>query len=103
MSRTQGELSRGRYDDPRPDLTEDSLLWQQLLAAAKNIDLQLYGNLHGLRCWGLRITRAASGPMRGKLVLWPGAECDASEYPELRNKYMVPYGKEIAFLIGGLT
>jgi hypothetical protein len=44
--------------DPRPDLEEDSKLWQSLLRHTWENDLpprKMHGLLHGLRCAGVRL------------------------------------------------
>lgn len=42
--------------DPRPDLTEDHLLWVGVLGFSRG-DSELFGLLHGLRCGGARLER----------------------------------------------
>lgn len=48
--------------DPRPDLREDSRLWEAVLSAAD--DPMLRGLLHGLRCAGARLERRPSGSLK---------------------------------------
>lgn len=50
--------------DPRPDLSYDSLLWQQLLTAAQDIDYRLFGALLCMRRAGTKLARNPSGSLR---------------------------------------
>ena len=52
--------SEYRYD-PRPDLSDDSFLWRQLLRLAEKHYPEVYSPLHGFRCRGSKITRYPSG------------------------------------------
>jgi len=53
--------------DPRPDLSNDSILWAQLLAAAEKVDYKLFGALRCMRMAGTGLVRTPEG----KLRLWP--------------------------------
>ncbi len=50
--------------DPRPGLSQDSLLWQQLLSAAQDIDYRLFGALLCMRRTGVKLARNPSGSLR---------------------------------------
>lgn len=56
--------------DPRPDLTNDHMLWVSVLILAKRMDPEpgttrsLFGLLHGLRCGGARLNRQPSGALK---------------------------------------
>src|SRR5688500_18187849 len=54
--------------EPRPDLTEDSAIWQRLLAAALPVDGELpdgvFARLHAARCCGARLARQPTGAYR---------------------------------------
>lgn len=72
--------------DPRPDLTSDAKLWRQLLQAARNIDANLAGTLHGFRCCGAEIVRVARGYAlawnRTRNDYWPDRISFVNDYRE---------------------
>lgn len=73
-------------NDPRPDLTSDAKLWRQLLQAARNIDANLAGTLHGFRCCGAEIVRVARGYAlawnRTRNDYWPDRISFVNDYRE---------------------
>jgi hypothetical protein len=88
--------------DSRPDLANDSQEWTRLLNMAEKINLELAGTLHGMRCCGLRLIREAEGyslrPEFNKDSKWS----NEAEYMADRNKWLVPYGKELVELLNRL-
>jgi hypothetical protein len=70
--------------DPRPDLIEDSWLWEDLFRLCLGIPQGiLYGSLHGLRCCGVRLHIGQND----LLELRPGAELDSGQFRELEQHY----------------
>ena len=69
-----GAPRNAAWADPRPDLAQDTALWEQVLEAAFQLDgddpAGLFGTLHGLRCCGARLVR----PGRGGWKIQPGAD-----------------------------
>ena len=53
--------SEHSWDDPRPDLEEDSAVWTRLLVEAEKVDGMLAGTLHGFRGVGVRLRRIVTG------------------------------------------
>lgn len=83
--------------DPRPDLTEDSILWEAFLSLAAQENQKLFEALHGFRCCGTRLVQATSGTLAGMYVLRPdidptGANAWTSqeEYETWKTKYLKP-------------
>jgi len=76
--------------DPRSDLQEDSILWQLVLACAtKYDDPMLFGNLHGFRCSGARLS------LKDKSFTFKFSdEWDNETKEEFKQKYAMPYLKE---------
>jgi hypothetical protein len=105
--------------DPRPDLTDDSKLWDELLEMTKedeNLPEGLYGSLIGMRIEGARLevknnmVKLLKGePGEGELQDWP----DLSEkeqmikwrerYAYYRGKYLLPHQKKLKFYLARLT
>ncbi len=52
-----------KWFDPRPDLSEDSPLWSEVLGEAEG-DKNLFGLLHGLRCGGGRLEVRENGSLK---------------------------------------
>ena len=76
--------------DPRTDLQEDSIFWQLVLACAtKYDDAQIFGNLHGFRCSGARLSLKDKS-----LVFKFSDEWDNETKEEFKQKYAMPYLKE---------
>ena len=77
--------------DPRIDLQEDSIFWQLALACATKYDDPLiFGNLHGFRCSGARLSLKDKS-----LVFRFSDEWDNEMKEEFKQKYAMPYLKEI--------
>lgn len=72
--------------DPRPDLTSDAELWCRLLRTAHHVDVNLAGTLHGFRCCGAEIVRAARGYSlawnRTRNDYWPDRISFVNDYRE---------------------
>lgn len=102
------QLINTTITDPRPDLTEDSVLWSRLLALAKEETEQLKGKttveqdrtgdffkvLHGFRGAGTRLKKSDSG----KYVLRPDIDptgkqawMSQQEYEQFRDRYLKPW------------
>lgn len=85
------------WDDPRPDLLDDSARWCRLLREAWHHDHDkadgLFGALHGLRCLGATLISASVGVrlVRGAI--------DEEEYADLRQRYLVPHGAQLNGLL----
>jgi len=84
----EGKTYADPCEDPRPDLEEDSALWERLLRMAYPVDGSsvrgLFWNLHGCRCGGARLVSRD-----GKLRIDPGEWAD--EYPGIRQRYLEPF------------
>jgi len=91
------ELRRGELTaDPRPDLGEDSALWACLLAWAYDEHPDLWGALHGFRCWGRRLVRR-----NGRVELTPGE--DDPDYEADRETYLMPHAGALVGLLARLA
>ena len=91
--------------DPRPDLTEDTRLWNLLLRIAQEEDYDIARILHGLRENGLRLVRGQVNWTLRPEVSDRGFESQ-EQYDNLKNKYLVPVqGKIINWLtrLGGVS
>lgn len=77
--------------DPRPDLQDDSDLWEAVLEVAKR-DPDLYGLLHGLRCGGAALARRDNGSL--KLDYNP--LLDGWQKDRLLAEWLVPNQNKIA-------
>lgn len=82
--------------DPRPDLTEDSALWDKLLMHTRAIDGNdpngLYGALDGIRCCGARLY------LDGDTLKIDGSECSAPDgrtYVGLRQQYLIKHADKL--------
>jgi len=79
--------------DPRPDLASDHELWDKVLEQSRQIDLNMCGVLHGLRCMGGRLSQ------EGKTLSFQfGNEIEWNEKFSIlyvRNKYIKPYSEKI--------
>lgn len=78
--------------DPRPDLREDSGLWEAVLTAAD--DPMLRGLLHGLRCGGCRLRQRSNGSLRPDYT----ALLDVWDEDELRTEWLEPFRQEVQSL-----
>ncbi len=86
-----------KSQDPRPDLTEDTELWQEALRVAAYTDHSVYGVLHGARCIGGKLEHT-----EGELRLLPrygdpkitgirGEE----DWEEIRSRWLLPCKEQI--------
>ncbi len=84
--------------EPRPDLKEDSKLWQLVLRTAAVRSHKVYGVLHGIRCIGGRLELNA-----GNLKLLPrygdpkvtginGKE----DWQDIRSRWLLPCKEQIS-------
>jgi hypothetical protein len=99
--------------DPRPDLTEDTVLWSIVLDVARETNPQLAANLHGFRCIGTRLKRNRRWGLVMEPIL-PGKEAgkragagvssdvsditdwkDRDDYKALAQEYLRPYHAEL--------
>jgi len=87
--------------DPRPDLREDSHLWEYVLAncrALEDVDDpgSLYGALDGVRCLGARLAI-----VNGRARLFRGA-IGEEEYEQLRRMWLEPHHEKLVRLLSWL-
>lgn len=90
-----------RLPDPRPDLAEDSELWQELLGICHRRygqNTELFEILRGMRCCGLRIKQGQTGYVLRPEIGDHGF-MDMAEYETMRDKYLVPYKQQIAEML----
>ena len=88
-----------RTDDPRPDLTEDSAQWTQLLNLAHGAaTVELREALHCLRCCGARLAWRGSA-----LYLTRGDETDDAEYGDWRQRWLMPHATVLAEVLTRLA
>ena len=88
-----------RTDDPRPDLTEDSAQWTQLLNLAHGAaTVELREALHCLRCCGARLAWHAS-----VLRLTRGEETDDAEYSDWRQRWLMPHANVLSDVLARLA
>ena len=87
------ELDKLPIVDPRPDLPEDSFIWEQLMNLAAS-DQQIGQLLFALRCHGMRLVRGNTS-----WVLRPEIRPDCFEsladYEELKAKWLIPHGQQV--------
>ena len=76
--------------DPRNDLKEDHNLWEFVLACANEYkNKNIFGNLHGFRCAGSRLSVVD----KNLNFKFPN-EWDIQIRKEFREKYAIPYLRE---------
>lgn len=85
--------------DPRPDLEEDSRLWNELLSKAASYGSQLQGILDGFRCAGTRIVRLSSGSYALRPEISETCWESKKRYEEEKQKWLVPYSKELVKML----
>ncbi len=92
------------FPDPRSDL-KDSTLWPVLFELAHEIDPELYGRLHGMRCCGTLMEKGKKNLVLRPLIDPEGNSgwIDRAEYEEVRDKWLRPYQKEIVSLLKRLS
>lgn|GEM_PF-3436479 len=85
------------YEDPRPDLAEDSHLWNELLRIAHTFhpldaekSAEFCAVLNGMRCGGTRIRAGKSGWVLRPDINPTGrvAWSSQAEYDEMKEKYL---------------
>jgi len=93
------------FCDPREDLAaenpEESYWWSWLLAEAWPVSRELAVTLHGFRCMGTRLVRTEKGFAMKPEVSERGWQ-SAEEYQAARDKYLVPYQKQLVKLLRNL-
>lgn len=92
------------FDDPRPDLEQDTNLWIKLLRGAayledREIAFRLSKRLWTMRCIGTQLKPTREGmkfiPIIEPEGLWPSQEW----FDEFKLRDLKPYKNEIQFLI----
>lgn len=99
-------LLRGKkYEDPRPDLEDDSDLWLQVIIQAEKRSLEFAQNIYDLRGYGTRIQRGKTeffiSPIiddTGTKSAWTSKEI----YLKYRDKLLGPYRQWIREILEGL-
>lgn len=92
------------YQDPRPDLEEDSNLWLQMFIDADKVSKQLVKNLWDMRVWGTRIVKGKGGYILRPEIdpdgvkAWP----DKQTYEKWRDKLLIPYKAQIGEILKNL-
>jgi len=89
------ELREVNQYDPRPDLEDDTELWQLVLKEAKKVGSQLYGNLHGYRCSGANLKRKGNNLKLITKHLIGNEWKNKQEWLKDREEYLLPYKEEI--------
>jgi hypothetical protein len=78
-----------RHKDPREDMASDRPFWVKLLTWTYKNDPELFGVLHGFRCYGTVIKR-----VKGEIEFEPRVEYDAFESEDDANsavqEWLVP-------------
>jgi len=78
------------FNDPRPDLKEDHLLWQDVLMSACKLNKELFINLHGFRIAGTTLIFAS----KNLKPIYP-KDWDEKTSNEKRKKYLIPHKDDI--------
>jgi hypothetical protein len=90
--------------DPRPDLHYDSKEWTILLIKVYAMNQDLASVLHGFRCCGLRLHRGGQGyALRPDMDPVTSKWLTKDDYLMDRDKWLLPYSKEITELLGQLN
>ncbi|MGI9862325.1 hypothetical protein SDD30_13185 [Moorella naiadis] len=88
-----------RITDPRPDIKEDSVLWEKLLNLKMvALDYDVCWLLHGFRCQGTVLVKHNDTYVLRPLVGKDGWE-SAEEYKKQRDIYLVPHRDKIALAL----
>jgi len=95
---------RSQYQyDPRPDLTEDSQLWEKILKIAEARDEKAYNILHGFRCGGAKLevknNKVIMQPRIGENHLWQSQQ----EYNKDRKEWLMPLRESIGEIFDSLN
>jgi hypothetical protein len=102
-----------RNFDPRPDLTRDTILWQQLLAGAQDVDAhsgdpeqKLYSALLYMRARGTSLQRTPSGRLALRPYIDPAgndAWTSQDEYDQEKVKVLKPVEGRLVELLGKMV
>jgi hypothetical protein len=84
--------------DPRPELKEDSGLWEQLLALAVARDEGLAEALFALRWGGSRLVQI-NGQYAIRPQIGPGCWLKKEDYEDVRDIWLAPYKEQVAELL----
>ncbi len=84
--------------DPRPDLREDSRLWEQLLALAVEMDELLAEALFAIRWGGSRLV-VINGHYAIRPQIGPGCWLKKEDYEDVRDIWLAPKKEQVAELI----
>lgn len=93
-------LGPALWEDPRPELAEDTNLWRRLLFAAYvegHDPDSLFWILQGLRCYGAALRLGKS------TAILEHGEIDAAEYAQWRAQYLAPKAGELRPLLAELA
>jgi hypothetical protein len=102
-----GTLMEGGWDeeprspllaDPRPDLKEDSRLWEQLLALAVAEDEALAEALFAMRWAGSRLV-TVNGHYAIRPQIGPGCWIRKEDYEDVRDIWLAPKKEQVARLL----
>lgn len=102
-----GTLMEGDWDeeprsplctDPRPDLHEDSELWEQLLALAVEKDEELAEALFAIRWGGSRLVMI-NGQYAIRPQIGPGCWLKKEDYEDVRDIWLTPKKEQVAELL----
>lgn len=91
------------YEDPRPDMPEDSFLWLQMFVDADRISPEFYQHLLYMRSAGTRIVTGKSGgfvirPEIGGKGTW----LNEAQYKEYAARWLAPHRNEIIKILANL-
>lgn len=76
--------------DPRKDLKRDTMFWELVLTCATAYnDKQVYGNLHGFRCYGAQLELK-----NNNLLFQLPKDLDEETKQDIKHKYVSPYVKQ---------
>lgn len=84
--------------DPRPDLREDSKLWEQLLALAVEMDGALAEALFAIRWGGSRLVQI-NGQYAIRPQIGPGCWLRKEDYEDVRDIWLTPHKEQVAELL----
>ncbi len=102
-----GTLVEGGWDkeprspllnDPRPDLREDSRLWEQLLALTVEMDEPLGEALFAMRWAGSRLV-TVNGHYAIRPQVGPGCWLKKEDYEDVRDIWLAPHKDQVAELL----
>jgi len=100
------------YEDPRPDLAEDSHLWKELLRIAyvfhpleSEKSAEFCGVLNGMRCGGTRIRPGKSGWVLRPDIDPTGRKAwrSQADYDEMKEKYLTRWMEWLRFALRKLN